>query len=69
MDNILLVKRMDPGKAAYLSWVALLAIECRRVMGETVWETVQNYPIIGEQGGGGNTGADRRQLGGGRKGL
>ena len=69
VDLILLVKRMDPGMAAYLSWVALLAIECRRVMGETVWETVQKYPIIGEQVGGGGTGASRRQLGAGRKGL
>ena len=60
----------DSGMAAYLSWVALLAVECRRVMGETVWETVQKYPIIGEQvANDPSAGADRQQIGGGSKGL
>lgn len=44
-DIVVLVKRMDPDLAAYLSWAALLLVECRRVMGSQEWELTDLGPV------------------------
>ena len=37
-DIVALIRKMNPDVASYLSWVALLAVEARRVMRRTILE-------------------------------
>ena len=44
-DSVELAKRLaGPELASYLSWVALLLLECRRVMGSTEWVRPRSHP-------------------------